>query len=55
MKKIILVILSVLLCFSMLVSCANDAAVISTEEIVNYIASENSKEEKSALQYANRN
>ena len=46
MKKIILVILSILLCFSMLVSCANDAAVISTEEIVNYIASENSKEEK---------
>ena len=46
MKKIILVILSILLCFSMLVSCANDAAVISTEEIVNSIASENSKEEQ---------
>ena len=46
MKKIILVILSILLCFSMLVSCANDATVISTEEIVNSIASENSKEEK---------
>ena len=30
----------------MLVSCANDATVISTEEIVNSIASENSKEEK---------
>lgn len=46
MKKIILVILSVLLCFSMLVSCANDAAVILNSEAVNSIESEILKEEQ---------
>ena len=46
MKKIILVILSVLLCFSMLVSCANGVVEKTVTESVNSVISENLKEEQ---------
>ena len=46
MKKIIFIILAILLCFSMLVSCANEAAVIPATDSVNSVISENLKEEQ---------
>ena len=46
MKKIILVILSVLLCFSMLVSCANGVVEKTAADSVNSVISENLKEEQ---------
>ena len=46
MKKIILVILSVVLCFSMLVSCANGVVEKTATESVNSVISENLKEEQ---------